>query len=134
MKHPIEVVGAVIVRDNFVLAAQRGPDKALEGLWEFPGGKVEPGESPADALTREIEEELGCRIQVGKHITSTTHEYEFGTIGLATYYATLTTGTPTASEHSELRWVPFDDLQSLEWAPADLPAVATIVRDYAARL
>lgn len=134
MKSPIKVVGAVIVRNESVLAAQRGPGKALTGLWEFPGGKIEPDESAADALTREIEEELGCRIKVGEHVHTTTHEYEFGAIELATYYATLATGTPIASEHSELRWVPFDDLQSLEWAPADLPAVATIVRDAAARL
>lgn len=128
MKRPIEVVGAIIVRDESVLVAQRGPGKALAGLWEFPGGKVEPGESPTDALTREIIEELGCRIEVGEHVTTTTHKYEFGTIELATYYATLRSGTPVASEHAELRWVPFNDLHSLEWAPADLPSVEAIVR------
>lgn len=128
MKRSIEVVGAIIVQDESVLVAQRGPGKALAGLWEFPGGKVEPGESPADALTREIIEELGCRIKVGERVTTTTHEYEFGTIELATYYATLTSGTPVASEHDELRWVRFNDLQSLDWAPADLPAVEAIVR------
>lgn len=127
MKRPIEVVGAIIVRDESVLVAQRGPGKALAGLWEFPGGKVEAGESPTDALTREIVEELGCRIKVGEHVTTTTHKYEFGTIELATYYAALTSGTPVASEHAELRWVPLDDLQSLEWAPADLPTVEAIV-------
>lgn len=134
MKPPTKVVGAVILDSGRVLAAQRGPGKALAGLWEFPGGKIEPGESPSNALAREIEEELGCRVEVGDHVTTTTHEYEFGTIELATYYATLIGGTPTASEHSELRWVRFEDLQSLDWAPADLPAVATIVRDSAARL
>lgn len=134
MKTPIKVVGGVILDSERVLAAQRGPGKALVGLWEFPGGKVELGESPTDALAREIEEELGCRVEVGEHVTTTTHEYEFGTIELATYYATLIAGTPTASEHSELRWVPFEDLQALRWAPADLPAVATIVREHVTRL
>lgn len=131
MKPPVKVVGAVILDSGRVLTAQRGLGKALAGLWEFPGGKVEPGESPTDALTREIVEELGCRITVGEHVATTTYEYEFGTIELATYYATLMSGTPVASEHSELRWVPFDDLHSLEWAPADLPAVETIIHDSA---
>lgn len=122
-------MGAIIVDGARILAARRGPGKALAGLWEFPGGKVEHGESHAEALTREIEEELGCRIKVGEHVTTTTHGYEFGVIELATYYATLTSGTPTPSEHAELRWVHSSDLRSLDWAPADLPAIATIVGD-----
>jgi 8-oxo-dGTP diphosphatase len=129
MKAPLEVVGAVIIDGTHVLAAQRGPGKALPGLWEFPGGKVELGELPTDALTREVEEELGCEIEVGQHVTTTTHEYDFGTIRLATYYAKLKTGVPMASEHSELRWVALDNLQSLEWAPADVPAVIAVAHN-----
>ncbi|MGB3375936.1 MAG: (deoxy)nucleoside triphosphate pyrophosphohydrolase [Microbacterium sp.] len=129
MKPPIEVVGAVIVDGVRILAAQRGPGKALAGFWEFPGGKVEPGETPAAALAREIEEELGCQIDVGQHVATTTHEYEFGTIRLATYYSTLKAGVPSASEHAELRWVELNNLKSLAWAPADIPAVMAITHD-----
>lgn len=124
----IEVVGAVIERDGLVLCARRGPGGETGGLWEFPGGKVEPDESPADALVREIAEELGCAIEVGEHVTTTLHEYAAITIRLATYRCTLVAGTPTPTEHAELRWLPPAGLHELEWAPADVPAVALLAR------
>ena len=68
----INVVGAVIVRDGLILCAQRGPGGNLAGMWEFPGGKIEPGESPRDALVREIDEELRCEVVVGDEVTTTT--------------------------------------------------------------
>ncbi|WP_313354180.1 (deoxy)nucleoside triphosphate pyrophosphohydrolase [Microbacterium sp.] len=123
----IDVVGAVITRDGTVLAAQRGPDKALEGMWEFPGGKVEANETYPTALKREILEELGCDITVGRHIVTTTHPYEFGTVRLATYYAVLENGLPQRSEHTALRWVEISRLMELDWAPADLPAVSKVI-------
>jgi len=127
----IHVVGAVILRNGLVLCAQRGPHGSLPGLWEFPGGKVEAGESPAAALEREITEELGCEIEVGDHIVTTTHRYEFGTVTLATFYCRLISGTPTTSEHSAIRWLSPADLTTIEWAPADVPAVNRIQADFA---
>ncbi len=121
-----EVVGAVIMRHGLVLAAQRGPTKRLAGLWEFPGGKVEPGESPEAALAREISEELQCGITVGERITTTRHTYDFGAIELTTYYAELAAGEPRATEHAKLRWISPDDLSHLRWAEADLPTIAAI--------
>lgn len=123
----IDVVGAVITRDGTVLAAQRGPGKALEGMWEFPGGKVETDETHPAALKREILEELGCDITVGRHIVTTTHPYEFGTVRLATYYAALEKGLPRRSEHTAIRWVEISMLMELDWAPADLPAVRKVI-------
>lgn len=102
----------------------------LPGMWEFPGGKVESGESHQDALTREIQEELLCTIDVGENVVSTEHTYEFGAVALSTYYATIVKGVPRATEHSELRWVPLTELQDLDWAPADIPAVNRILRDH----
>ena len=73
-------------RDGLVMCAQRGHDGNLPGLWEFPGGKIEPGESKQDALMREITEELGCTVEVGSEVTTTTHEYDFGEVTLTTFY------------------------------------------------
>lgn len=124
----IIVVGAVIVDGDKVLAVQRGETMALAGFWEFPGGKLEPGETPEDALVREIEEELRCTVSVGAHIVTTTHEYEFGVVTLSTYFCTLLSGRPALTEHAQLRWLTPDDLHSVDWAPADVPAVEGVRR------
>lgn len=129
MKDAIDVVGAAIIEDGLVLCARRGQDKALAGLWEFPGGKIEPGESPTTALRREIAEELDCIIEVGEPITTTSHEYEFGVINLTTFYCRLVSGTPTSSEHANLQWLRPEYLLAIEWAPADVPAVRLIQED-----
>lgn len=125
-KKHLEVVGAVILRDGRVLCAQRGPGGPTGGLWEFPGGKIEVGETPGDALAREIAEELGCRILVGDEVTATTHEYDFAVITLTTFYCDLLDGTPTATEHAAVRWVAPDELDDLAWAPADVPAAELV--------
>lgn len=128
VREQIHVVGAVIVRGGAVLCAQRGDEMALPGLWEFPGGKLEPGESARAALAREIAEELQCTIDVGAPIETTTHDYDFGTVVLSTYYATLADGEPQATEHAAIRWVAASDLMELAWAPADIPAVEKVMR------
>ncbi len=130
-KRQIRVVGAVILRDGLVLCAQRGPDGSLPGMWEFPGGKIEPGESPQVALSREIIEELHCEVVVGEEVATTTHEYDFGVVTLTTYYCQLRSGDPQLTEHAELRWVAPSQLAALEWAPADIPAIDRISHDLA---
>ncbi|MGP6178199.1 (deoxy)nucleoside triphosphate pyrophosphohydrolase [Microbacterium sp. A196] len=127
MRSPITVVGAVILKGDHVLVAQRGPGRALAGQWEFPGGKIEPGETPESALEREIREELGACIQVGHHVETTTHHYDFAVVHLSTYYAEIISGTLTANEHSELRWCRVAELASLDWALADVPAVERVI-------
>ncbi len=99
----IEVVGAVIVKDGKVLCAQRGDIGKLPLKWEFPGGKVEPSESPRQALEREIQEELECKIDVEDEITTTVHEYDFATISLTTFFCTLVDGVPVA-ERACCQW------------------------------
>lgn len=126
----VQVVGAVIIANEKVLGAQRGPGRTLEGLWEFPGGKIDPGEAPDDAVVREIQEELGCQITVLNRIITVSHAYEFATIELTTFYASLTDGVPFATEHSALRWIAIEELRELEWAPADLPTVDLVIRDH----
>lgn len=129
MRKQINVVGAVIVRNGEVLCAKRGPLGSLAGHWEFPGGKVEPGETPRAALEREIAEELACSVDVGAELTSTTHEYDFGVVTLTTFWCQLIEGTPQLLEHAEVRWCRPSDLEGLHWAPADVPAVRMIVTD-----
>lgn len=122
----IDVVGAVVVDAGKVLCAQRGPEGQLGGLWEFPGGKIETGETPRAALEREIDEELLCTIDVGQEVTTTTYPYDFATINLTTFWCELREGTPRLTEHTEVRWVRPQDLADLDWAPADIPAVRLI--------
>jgi len=122
----IEVVGAVITHGERVLCAQRGDAGSLPLKWEFPGGKIEPGETPRQALEREIQEELQCSVDVGREITTTVHAYDFATISLTTFLCTLVSGEPRLSEHAAVRWLAPADLPPLDWAPADIPAVEMV--------
>jgi len=124
----VEVVGAVIVRDGRVLCAQRGNAGALPGKWEFPGGKIEQGEAPHDALVRELAEELLCEVAVGDLVTTTVHDYDFATISLTTFICELRAGEPVLTEHSAVVWLAPDELHTLDWAPADVPAVRLLAQ------
>lgn len=130
MKPEFDVVGAVLVVGGAVLCTQRGTGD-LAGMWEFPGGKVEPGETRREALVREIAEELGCLVRVGNEVGTTSHEYDLTIVNLTTFYCTLENGQPEVSEHSAARWVSPADLRELDWAPADVPAVDRVQADFA---
>ncbi|MDN6196221.1 MAG: (deoxy)nucleoside triphosphate pyrophosphohydrolase [Atopostipes suicloacalis] len=119
----IEVVGAVIMQDNQILAARRPFEKTLGGLWEFPGGKIEVGESAQEALVREIKEELLCAIDVKDYIVNEVYTYDFATVSLSTYFCALKEGYPMKTEHIELRWLDIEDIDSVKWAPADYPTL-----------
>lgn len=127
MRKQISVVGAVIVRNGTVLCAKRGPLGNLAGYWEFPGGKIEKGETARTALEREVAEELGCAVSVGTKLTTTTHEYDFGVVTLTTFWCQLVAGNPTLTEHAEVSWRLPNELEALDWAPADIPAMRMIV-------
>jgi len=128
VKKQIAVVGAVIIRDGQILCAQRGATGNIPFKWEFPGGKVESGETPRQALEREVAEELRCMIDVGDQVESTTYEYDFAVITLTTFYCALVDGTPQLTEHAQVVWSSPEDLDQLDWAPADIPAVQKIQR------
>ncbi|WP_111721122.1 (deoxy)nucleoside triphosphate pyrophosphohydrolase [Homoserinimonas sp. OAct 916] len=130
MKKQINVVGAVLTRGTTVFAAKRSSEMSLPNMWEFPGGKIEPRESPEKALRRELIEELHCEVEIGDQIETTAYEYDFGTVILTTFYCSLLGDEPRLTEHSEIRWVPAADLDQLEWAPADIPAVERVMKDF----
>jgi 8-oxo-dGTP diphosphatase len=123
MKKNIYVVGAVIVENEKILCAQRGPSKSLPLKWEFPGGKIEASESPQEALQREIKEEMQCKVEIGDQVEHTVYEYDFGIVHLTTYYCKLVDGRPVLTEHVSMKWLAPDELKSLDWAPADIPAI-----------
>ncbi|MGO4938198.1 (deoxy)nucleoside triphosphate pyrophosphohydrolase [Fundicoccus sp. Sow4_H7] len=123
MKKEIFVVGAVIQSNELILCAQRGPDKSLPLMWEFPGGKIESGETARQALEREIQEELRCQIEVLDELTTTRYEYDFGIVNLTTFNCKLIKGEPVLTEHKAVKWLPISELNSLEWAPADIPTI-----------
>lgn len=118
-RQPRTVVGAAIIRDGRVLACRRTAPPKAAGLWELPGGKVEPGESPEQALVREIAEELLLDIEVtgwldGTSAIGTTHELVVAT-------ATAAAGRPQPTEHDAITWLGADELDDVEWLEPDLP-------------
>ena len=130
MSNPIRVVGAVFHDGERFLACRKRPGKPLEGHWEFPGGKIEPGESPEQALAREIREELNLIAEVGQKVTTTTYEYDFATIELTTFYCTLVDGDLRLTDHDATKWVTSTEATHLTWAPADIPAVEAIASSH----
>ena len=130
MSNPIRVVGAVFHDGERFLACRKRPGKPLEGHWEFPGGKIEPGETPEQALAREIREELNLIAEVGQKVTTTTYEYEFATIELTTFYCTLVDGDLRLTDHDATKWVTSTEAAHLAWAPADIPAVEAIASSH----
>lgn len=129
MKKQINVVGAVLLQNGTVLCAQRSEQMTLPHLWEFPGGKIEIDETPQEALKRELAEELLIEAEIGGQVETTSYEYDFGIVTLTTFYCTLKKGKPTLTEHAEIRWVEPCNLDELEWAPADIPAVQKIMKE-----
>lgn len=120
----IKVCAAVIVREKRILIAKRRKDaKFLGGLWEFPGGKLEPGESPAQCLAREIAEELALVVEVGPHLVTVKHNYPDFSIELIVHLAHFLNGEPVLVDHDEVAFVEINELENFEFAPADVPAV-----------
>ena len=117
------VAAGVLERDGAILAARRKRGSHLEGRWEFPGGKIEDGESPEECLVRELAEEIGVVVRPSGILEVVFHRYPEKSVLLLFYRCELVEGEPRAIECDEVRWIGRADLPSLDWAPADIPFV-----------
>ena len=118
----INVVGALIIKDGRVLATQRGYG-GYAGWWEFPGGKIEPGEVPEAALARELREEIDAEIEVGRYFGSVEYDYPEFHVSMQCYLCKMLSEGMSLLEHSEARWLGRDDIYSVKWLGADLPII-----------
>ncbi len=124
----LEVVAAIIERDGLILCAQRKAGGELSKKWEFPGGKVEAGETHHQALVREIDEELGINIKAGPLFMAVDYQYADFSITMHCYLATILEGQPAVREHLAIQWLRSDELRKLDWAPADMPIVEKLMQ------
>lgn len=114
-----EVVAALIWEGDRFMACQRPAHKARGLLWEFVGGKVEPGETKEDALIRECREELDVSLSVGDVFMDVTHTYPDLTVHLTLFNAKISSGVPKKLEHNDIRWITVDEIHTLDFCPAD---------------
>ncbi len=125
-KKHYDVVAAVIEKDGKIFCCQRGPKGECAYKWEFPGGKIEPGETSEQALIREINEELKCTIKVNRFIATINHEYNEFTITMSIYLCSLTDGVPVLLEHKNSVWCGIDELYKIDFAAADLKVIKKV--------
>lgn len=115
------VTAAIIRNEQRVLIAKRKSDDASMNKWEFPGGKIEEGESPEECLAREMREEFGIEVDVGAFFGESLYDYETGTIRLMAYWTRWTSGEFRLHVHQEIRWVKPEELKQYDFLPADIP-------------
>ena len=125
----VRVVAAVIYDDHKILATQRGYGDYKDG-WEFPGGKIEPGETSRAALVREIKEELGAVVEPGKLISTIEYDYPDFHLSMDCFWCRLVSGRPVLREHEAVKWLTFAELDSVDWLPADLTLLPMIREEY----
>lgn len=117
------VTAAIMIKDNKILIAQRSKKDKLSSMWEFPGGKIEEGETPQECLKREIKEELNINVSIGEFFGESIYHYEGGSIKLLGYYAFYESGDLKLNVHDQVKWVTPEEIKNYDFAPADVPFV-----------
>lgn len=123
-----KVTAAIIIDSGKVFIAKRKSAGRLPDMWEFPGGKLEVGETPEQCLKRELQEEFEIEVMIGESVGTSVYEYDFGTIELLSYRAEIVAGEIKLNDHAEVAWAEAGDLGRFEFAPADVPFVQMICR------
>lgn len=123
---PVQVAAAVLIEDGQLLLAKRAPGSNLAGFWELPGGKVEKGETPEECLAREMLEEFGVRVSVGRLVAKSVHDYDHGAIELLAFRTEILSGELAALEHEAFGWFRLQDIERLDLAPADVPIIGRL--------
>lgn len=123
----LHVAAAIIIHDSKILIAKRAPQKSLAGFWEFPGGKIESGETGEECLKREILEELGIEIIVDSFFMSNRHQYGQTSIALHAYFCQLITFDIKLIDHDEIKWLEKNEMINIEFAPADVKIVEELI-------
>lgn len=123
---PVDVIAGILEWEGLFLIARRSETGRLPNLWEFPGGKIEAGETPQEALAREFMEELGVSVEVGEPVGVSVHQYAEGSVRLSGYRVYHRSGRFELRVHNELRWVRLAELKALALAPADIPLVQAL--------
>ena len=124
-KKTINAVAAIILRDGKLFATQRGYGE-WKDWWEFPGGKIEEGEAPKDALKREIREELATEIEIGNLITTVEYDYPKFHLTMHCYLCSIIGGQLSLLEHEDARWLTMEELDSVKWLPADVEVLKAL--------
>lgn len=125
---PIKVTAAILSKEGKILIAQRNSSDTLANKWEFPGGKIEEGETAEACLQRELMEEFEIQVAVGAFVGSSIYHYDHISIDLLAYKASMDSGSIILKEHSAYKWVSLDQLPEYDFAPADIPFVEKLIR------
>jgi len=124
-----KVTAAIIKDENRLLIAKRHSKDPLGGKWEFPGGKIEPGETPKECLVREIKEELGVEVKIGPFYDENVYSSQDHDIHLLFYWAEVITGKVIPVVHDDLKWTTIEELANFDFAPADIPIVKRLMKE-----
>jgi 8-oxo-dGTP diphosphatase len=120
------VTAGIIRKDGSFLLARRSSGEKLAGFWEFPGGKLENGETPEACLERELKEELGIQTRIGEKCAQNLYEYDHGRFCIVAYFVDWISGDPRPKVHDRLEWVKIDELMGYRLLPADIPIVVSL--------
>ncbi|KRD81753.1 NUDIX hydrolase [Bacillus sp. Root147] len=124
-----KVMAAIIKDENRLLIAKRHSKDPLGGKWEFPGGKIEPGETPQECLVREIKEELGVEVKIGPFYDDNVYSSQDHDIHLLFYWAGIINGEVIPVVHDDLKWTTIEELANFDFAPADIPIVKRLMKE-----